>query len=441
MKKRPFDNLPPLTQEKALDILSTPIHQLSLSSDYYKAVFHLEKYPGEVTEDALLNLLKLDSGELPIAIAKRKAVEVLAILDCDRSIPSIGICLNSEDTFLVASAAWALSKLNCKDTHFHRIIASKLHDGNQNQRLLVQSLAKMRAFAELSSIETLLEKTEVNPGIRGACIAAIVNFKGKSEFINELKDYLILPNQNDRQCAAYDVINSGQISLLPYVLKAPIAPSFKMLSVEKLWPISQDIVNGLDLYRVIDSLVNENPKGIECLHTYDFEPDIKFLIKELFGVDFSRCYLALNCLVGIDPTRLWPYIDDLNHNFKKDYGALYFLIILFIRVDGWQDQHVEEIERILLHALDGQWPDFMKFKPIAIIALMHFRPDKYKGLILSWLDENKTPFWASRYAALMTLETSFRKKGVSNFVESTASIALSDNNRFVKGKARTLFSQ
>ena len=58
MKRSPFDNLPALSKEEALEILSRPYCDLNLSSDYYKAAFHLAKYPGKDTEEALLALLK-----------------------------------------------------------------------------------------------------------------------------------------------------------------------------------------------------------------------------------------------------------------------------------------------------------------------------------------------------------------------------------------------
>ena len=58
MRQSPFDNLPILTQKEAFAILSTPLAHLDLSSDYYKAVFHLAKFPGKDTEKALLKLEK-----------------------------------------------------------------------------------------------------------------------------------------------------------------------------------------------------------------------------------------------------------------------------------------------------------------------------------------------------------------------------------------------
>ena len=52
------------SKEEALRILATPIEKLELSSDYYKAVFHLEKYPGPESEIALFEILKNDSDHL-----------------------------------------------------------------------------------------------------------------------------------------------------------------------------------------------------------------------------------------------------------------------------------------------------------------------------------------------------------------------------------------
>ena len=67
--------------DEAFKILRTSPDKLKLISDYYKAVFHLANYPGRETEDLLLKLIGSKANDQSIAIAKRKAVEVLAILD------------------------------------------------------------------------------------------------------------------------------------------------------------------------------------------------------------------------------------------------------------------------------------------------------------------------------------------------------------------------
>ena len=63
--------------------------KLELSSDYYKAVFHLEKYPDVETEEVLINLIKINSDEQCILIAQRKAVDILGRISC----------LNASDAF------------------------------------------------------------------------------------------------------------------------------------------------------------------------------------------------------------------------------------------------------------------------------------------------------------------------------------------------------
>ena len=79
MSSNPFDNLPRLSKESALEILATPLCSLKSRSDYYKAVFHLSNYPCRKTEKALIKLLESDYIETEFKIAKRKAAEVLGI--------------------------------------------------------------------------------------------------------------------------------------------------------------------------------------------------------------------------------------------------------------------------------------------------------------------------------------------------------------------------
>ena len=116
MNNKPnFDNLPSLTKAEALSILAKPIEDLTLSSDYYKAVYHLSKYPCLETEKALISLLESNSSEHCIVIARRKAVEVLAKINCVKAILPIGICLQSDDPYLVSNCVWALKELKCDD--------------------------------------------------------------------------------------------------------------------------------------------------------------------------------------------------------------------------------------------------------------------------------------------------------------------------------------
>ena len=65
----------------------------------------------------LLDFIKYDCEKLEYKIAKRKAIEVLAIFDCQKAIPTIADFLqdHNNDTYLVESAVWSLGKLQCND--------------------------------------------------------------------------------------------------------------------------------------------------------------------------------------------------------------------------------------------------------------------------------------------------------------------------------------
>ena len=120
MNLRPFDTLPPLSKNDALKILKTPLNELRLASDYYKAVFHLAKHPSIETEKALISLVKPQSNQQSILIAKRKAIEVLAKFGCANAIPLIGNCLHSSDPYLVENSALALAEIGCNETKIHK---------------------------------------------------------------------------------------------------------------------------------------------------------------------------------------------------------------------------------------------------------------------------------------------------------------------------------
>ncbi|HJM80300.1 MAG TPA: HEAT repeat domain-containing protein, partial [Prochlorococcaceae cyanobacterium Fu_MAG_72] len=177
--KSPFDNLPFLSQEEALKILATPISELALASDYYKAAFHLGKFPGAVTEQALLYLVESTSNEQPVVIARKKAIEGLARLRCVEAIPAIGSCLSSSDPYLVETSAWALQELDCQDPSLHQVMTSLLEDPNQHRRVLIQSLTSLGVVSALPSIERLQD--DASPGVSGAAMAAVFKLCGQRQ--------------------------------------------------------------------------------------------------------------------------------------------------------------------------------------------------------------------------------------------------------------------
>ncbi len=425
---------------EALDILSRPVNELDLSSDYYKAVFHLLKYPGLQTEQALFRLIESDSNEQAVLIAKRKAVEVLARLNCIRAIPYIGHCLHSDDPYLVENAAWALNELGCEDKNIHQLIGSLLDDSNQNRRALIRALSGLGVVSEVPKILSIINEPNVSPSLRGACIAAVAVLGEKKDLINQLENHLLLSNQNDRHCAIQDIIDAGANDLLPSVLKTPVAPYFRFKAVEALWPNKDITFKKSTLVETVDSILIDDPNKLTLLHRYEDMPSDEFLIEELFGTDFSRCYLALKTIRERDLKAIQKILLRNLNKAQKDYGALYFFINLFRFIPGWDDIALKKIEDFLLSALNDNWPQYMKFRPAAIIALGKFNPDFCLENMKNWLDEKSTPFWASRYAALMSFE-SLLKEGIGEIYLEKLLPGYIDSNIFVSKKKNDILSR
>ena len=433
--KSPFDNLPSLSQEAALKILCTPINKLELASDYYKAAFHLSKFPGPMTERALLRLIESESSEFPVVIARKKAVEGLARLRCTAAIPAIGRCLTSSDPYLVEISAWALQELDCQDPDLHQIMMSLLDDPKQHRRVLIQSLSCLGVVSAAPRIKSLQD--DANPGVSGAALAAVFKLCGQRARLVELELHLALPVQMDRHLAIQDVIDAGEFDLLKATLRAPVSPTFRMRALNALWPEEVGQQNGLDLLVILDGLMRDDPDDLDLVHHYDESPTDAFLIEELFATDFSRCYLAVQTLRSRNPKELWPLLLKCWERAEKDYGALYFFMLLFRCMTDWPETAQQKIQDLCFFALDRRWPDFIKFKPVSILTLMQYSPEIGCSYLSQWLNPAKSPYWACRYAALLAIEPLLHVEEWGALVENVARNK-EDPHRFVRAKVNSL---
>ncbi|QPN66438.1 HEAT repeat domain-containing protein [Synechococcus sp. CBW1006] len=398
-----FNNIHPgLTQEEALRILALPVDQLEASSDRYMAAAQLLNFPGRQSEFALLQLLADSDDTQATLLAKRKAVEVLARLGCRDAIKSIGTCLVSDDHYLVENAAWALHQLDCQDHYIIKQMMALLADQRQNRRVLIQSLAGLGLVQAVPEIRSLQDDDA--PGVRGAAIAALATLDGSRDRILSLGELLFLPNQMDRQSAIQDVIDAGATELLAEVLRAPVSPVFRMRAVRLLWPQSQPLSNGLSLLETLDSLLLDSPASLQLVHRYAEQQESLFLINELFGTDFSRCYLALQALADEQGDRLWPLLEqrwlEEAHN---DYGAHYFFLRLFSMIDSWGDEK-GKVEMLCEDAIFNRRPQFAKSRPAAILALLDLQPVRLRSHFAQLLDPEAESNWECRYATWMAVE-------------------------------------
>lgn len=424
-----------LTQADAIGILNTPIDQLESSSDYYMAAAHLINFPGDQTEFELLKFLASDLQDQSILLAKRKVIEVLARLGSKTSIPSIGLFLDSADKYIVENAVWALQELKCDELHLHKKIVELLEANSQNQRVLIQCLAELNIIESLPLIE-ILQDSE-NHGIRGAAISGYAKLSGERMRVNELVDHFTLANQMDRQFGLQDAINCDAIELIPEILTAPVSPAFRMRALKSIWPSGIIDINGLNLFESLNKIIIDHPDGLQLVHRYESEHTEGFLIQELFSTDFSRCYLALQTISKRSPEKIWPLLEERWHaDAFNDYGAHYFFMHLFGHIKNWPKYALPAIKDILIEAINNNRPQFLKSIPAAIYSLGCLDPDASKGKLPGWLVCEESPFWQSRYAALIILEKLYSK--IDSHKLKLAELAANDPEPYVRMRSSYL---
>ena len=434
MQSNSFNNLPKINKIEAINILSRPISEVNHLADYYKAVFHLANFPCEESEMVLLEFIKYDCEKLEYKIAKRKAIEVLAIFDCKKAIPIIADFLKNDDDYLVETAIWALGKLKCNDIDIINIICSILYKEFDNKRVVIQTLTYLGVKKEIDKIRSLATDKQSSNGVKGAALAALIKLGGEEDKLSELRDLLRLSNQNDRHCAVQDIMNAGHISVLPILISAPISPSFKLQAIDSLWINEKVLWKNINLFDCIDAVIVDDPRKIDTLEVDDFNYDLTFFIEQLFHTDFNRCYCSIKELLKFSPDKVLYYLNNNWDRAKSDYGALYFFITVYKLL---LDQQL--YDQLILDKVDfllsNHWPNHMKFKSSAIQILGCLNETKFYNHIKAFSDKKNTPYWKNRYTALLVLES----KKIHNR-ENLAKLFLNDSHRFVRLKAKYICS-
>ncbi len=436
MQSNPFNNLPEINKKEAINILRKPISEVKLFADYYKAVCHLANFPSEESEMILLEFIQYDCEKIEYKIARRKAIEVLAIFDCKKAIPTIADFLQNDknDDYLIETVVWSLGKLKCNDIVIINKICSILYKQFNNKRLVIQTLTNLGVRKEIDKIRSLSRDKQSSNGIKGASFAALIKLAGEEDKLTELKDFLRLSNQNDRLCAVQDIINAGHLSVLPVLIKAPISPSFKLQAIESLWINEVVLLKNINLFNCIDSVIVDDPSKIDTLEVDNFENELSFFIEQLFHTDFNRCYHSIKELLKFPSDKVLYYLNNNWNRAKSDYGAIYFFIMVYKLLLDQQLYDKSILDKVDF-LLSDYWPNYMKFKSSAIQVLGCMNETKFYNNVNKFSDEKHSPYWKNRYTALLVLESK-----QNHIKKDLAKLFFNDSHRFVRLKAKQISS-
>jgi bilin biosynthesis protein len=174
---------------------------------------------------------------------------------------------------------------------------------------------------------------------------------------------------------------------------------------------------------LIDTILRDDPSGIDIVHKYDQQPSIEFLLRDLFNTDFSRCYLALMGLRQCSSEVLWPLMSDLwAREAHNDYGAHYFFMRIFGSRSDWPEDGLRHVLEIIQESIINRRPQFRKSRAAAIQALHFLSPDLFIQSIPDFLSAGVDAPWDCHYMTALCLESmaevniSLRENILSQFV-------------------------
>ena len=94
--------------------------------------------------------------------------------------------------------------------------------------------------------------------------------------------------------------------------------------------------------------------------------------------------------------------EDKAHN---DYGAHYFLMRLFGLVEGWTDEALLDIRKILSDAITDKRPQFRKSPPAALLSFAKLFTGQYDCFLDNCLSLENNLSWDMRYAGLLLIQS------------------------------------
>ncbi|MEB3231853.1 MAG: HEAT repeat domain-containing protein [Leptolyngbyaceae bacterium] len=391
-----FNNLFNLTEAEAIALLDTPQAQITDGDSRYVAASHLINFATDAAINALIRAVqRTDDDSLENRIARRKSVESLGKLRAPQALPAICQCLQEEDHLTVENAVWAIGEIGTDDPEVLEAVAQQLSRQGQNHRIVIHTLAKLNYRAALERIRPFMDAEDAP--VASAAIAAVCRFTQDMTPMQQVEAFLFHPMVIVRRLAVQDLIDAQYTPAIPEIANAPISIAFRLRGLRLLAKAGQ--VDGVTfdfIQPYLEKTLRDHPDGLDLVHKYDELPALSFLIRELYGTDFGRCYLAvktiLNYYAAEAPAALFAtYEEEAN----RDYGAHFHVVKLF----GWL-KHQPAYD-LLITALHNRAPQFQKSRAAAAIALAELGHPRAIPELQQCLESN---VWDLQYASLMALE-------------------------------------
>ncbi|MCP2732276.1 HEAT repeat domain-containing protein [Limnofasciculus baicalensis] len=394
MDKR-FANLFGLTEEESIALLDTPEDKLAEDDSRYVAAAQLASFATEQSIDALIRAIHNNDPSLNNRITRRKSVESLGKLQVNRALPAIRTCLADDDCYTVENAVWAIGEIGTEDLDILEEIAKLLEKPGQSYRVIIHTLRKFDYKPGLERIRKFLDDDDAP--IASAANAAVYQFTGDDTYIEKVMGFLQDSNVYGRRLSIQDLVDVKYYKAIDRISQCPVSVVFRLRGIRLLGEagIPVGAIAFSDIQPSLEAVIYDRPKTLKLVHEYDQIPTLEFAIKELYEVDFGRCYLATK-------TILESYADTAGQALMatyaaeacNDYGANYHVI----KALGWI-KYAPAYD-LFIEALHNTQPQFQKSRAAAAIALGELGDNRAIGDLKVSLE---TKIWDLKYAALLSL--------------------------------------
>ena len=409
MEKR-FFNLFNLTEDQAITLLDTPQEQISQDDSRYIAASHLVNFPTQRSIQALMRAVQQTNPALDNRIVRRKSVETLGRLQAVQALPVIHTCLSDDDCYTVENAVWAIGEIGTQDTNILADVAGLLDKPGQTYRVIIHTLTKLNYQPALESIRRFTDNPD--PPTASAAITALCRLTGDYSQMDQVVGMLQHSQVLARRLSIQDLIDARYYDAIPNIARCPVSLVFRLRGIRLLAEagIPSGAITFAQIQPDLEQALRDYPNDLNLVHSYEQPPDLPFLIRQLYEVDFGRCYLASKTILErhtqAAPAALFAtYAEEANN----DYGAHFHVIKLF----GWL-KHAPAYD-LLIEAVHNKQPQFQKSRAAAAIALGELGNPQAIPELQACLDSK---IWDLKYAALMALaqlgDTSGYKKAVND---------------------------
>tara|TARA_B100000482_G_scaffold77467_1_gene54956 strand:- start:74 stop:1303 length:1230 start_codon:yes stop_codon:yes gene_type:complete len=318
-----------ISKSDALHLLFAKTDSVERPSDRYFAATRLGLCDCDETLDALIRAttdLKVD--ELFDRITRRKAVEALGRRKDVKAIPALVEVLRCTDTEAVINSLSALIRIGWSPNEEEESHLLNLLDGEVTQaraviqlftRLRIQSAQAKNRIGGLCDHESLL--------VSGASRAYMALLYGEVDLMKPLVACLTDLVAGKRRSAVIDIGDSGDESLLPVLVRAPVSMSLRAKSFLQIVDGNQSLSKPENQV-LFEQLLRDDPLLLDIRSEWECGSDPEEIEQNLSHRDEARQYGAAASLMRIDRSECLAVIESMQERLWSDYVTHYYLSCL-----------------------------------------------------------------------------------------------------------------